>query len=256
MRPKSLEDTGPAIPRWLIPVGVLVAVGVLAGAATPAGADVVARVQFFFSFFAGVVVLVCLSLAVMVGVLASDRVFLKIKHRVLAQAVHRALSLLAVTFLVTHFLTKILTGYAQPLNAIIPFDPDLATSIGPIAGDLLIFVSVTGVLRGRFAVARKPTFWRAMHASAYLCWPLAIWHGLVAGRPARGEWVIWSYALCMLAVVLAVLARLLVRIQRPADVTPEGTQSMPQPTLQKQSEPAARASAAQQRVAERLRTTR
>src|SRR5512139_245408 len=199
MRPKSLDDTGRTLPRWLAPAGIVLAIAVLGAAATPAGAEVVAPVQFFFSFFAGVIVLVSLSLTVMVGLLATDRVFLKIKHRVLAQAVHRATSVIAVTFLVAHIVVKILTGYAQPLQAILPIDPDLATSIGPVAGDLLVFIAVTGALRGKFAISQKPAFWRAMHAIAYLCWPLAVWHGLVAGRPAK-LWVVWSYGLCMIAV--------------------------------------------------------
>lgn len=252
MKTRSLDDTGRTTPRWLMPAGVALAIAVLAAAATPAGANVVAQVQFFFSFFAGVITLVSLSLTVMVGLLATDRVFLKIKHRVLAQALHRATSVIAVTFLISHIVVKILTGYAEPLQAVLPIHPDLATSLGTVAGDLLLFVAITGALRGRFAVTRNPKFWRTMHAIAYLCWPIAIWHGLVAGRPAA-LWVIWSYGFCLIGVTLGVMVRVLVRV-RPNDVTP--TEPQPRPAPQRQAQPAARASATQARVAERLRTGR
>lgn len=254
MKPaKSIDpEYSRSMPKWVAPLGVVLAIAVLAAGATPAGQDIVGRIQFFFSFFAGVVALVGFSLVTMVGLLCTDRIFLSIKHRVMAQALHRSLTLVSVTFLFGHIAIKVLTGQANIGMVFLPWlAPDVAKAVGPVAAWMMLGIAMTGVLRGRFAAKTNPTFWRVMHAFAYMAWPLTIWHGLVAGRPARGEWVIWSYVLCMVGVLLGVLMRLLVRVQRPAetsDAAPVG-----QATLQRQSEPIARQSSMQARVADRMR---
>ena len=75
----------------------------LAGAGT-----VVYSYGFFFTeFFAGVVTLVSLSLTVMLGLLATDRLVLLIRHRVLLQSAHRATGVLGVAGLVCHVITKV-----------------------------------------------------------------------------------------------------------------------------------------------------
>ena len=65
---------------------------------------------FFTEFFAGVVALVSLSLTVMMGLLATDRLVLMIRHRVLLQSAHRATGVLGVAGLVFHVITKIAIG--------------------------------------------------------------------------------------------------------------------------------------------------
>jgi hypothetical protein len=92
---------------------------------------------------------------------------------------------------------------------VVPFlDTNFAISLGIVASDLVIVIIGTGVLRGRFAVHGRPWVWRSLHATAYLMWPLAIWHGLAAGRPTLGSWVQWSYYICMVLVAVALVARL------------------------------------------------
>jgi hypothetical protein len=67
-----------------------------------------------------------------------------------------------------------------------------------LASDLMLLILVTGVARRRFA-AHRPATWRAIHAGAYLGWPLAIVHGLPGGRPAK-PYVDSSYGACLAAV--------------------------------------------------------
>ncbi|WP_238454158.1 hypothetical protein [Micromonospora sp. ATA51] len=77
-----------------------------------AGGTVYAYGFFFTEFFAGVVALVSLSLTVMMGLLATDRLVLLIRHRVLLQSAHRATGILGVAGLVVHVITKISIGRA------------------------------------------------------------------------------------------------------------------------------------------------
>lgn len=63
---------------------------------TGAGQKAYAYGFFFTEFFAGVISLVALSLTVMLGLLATDRLVLRISHRVLMQSAHRATGVLGV----------------------------------------------------------------------------------------------------------------------------------------------------------------
>ncbi|MEW2377467.1 hypothetical protein AB0883_15390 [Micromonospora sp. NPDC047812] len=170
---------------------------------------------FFTEFFAGVVALVALSLTVMMGLLATDRLVLLIRHRVLLQSAHRATGILGVAGLVFHVLTKIATGRAASTDAVVPFvgGRGLYVGLGTVSALLMVSVLWTGVVRARFAGVGPKWLWRTLHSAAYLSWPFAIVHGLNAGRPAK-PWVMLSYLACVLLVVLALLVRLSVSLGR------------------------------------------
>lgn len=164
----------------------------------------------FLEFYAGVFSLVALSLTVMGGLAATDRILLMVHHRILLQGLHRSVATASVVFLGVHVLTKVAEGHASLLDAVVPFLAShrvLYMGLGTVAGYLMIAVTVTGILRGRFADADHPWLWRALHATAYACWPVALLHGLNAGRAAK-TWVTLSYVLCLVLVGLALMARL------------------------------------------------
>lgn len=166
-------------------------------------------VQHFLLFYAGVFALVTLTASVGAGLTAADRVFMSPGGRIAAQAAHRAVSFAAVAFLAVHITVEVLAGRSRPYDAVVPFLHPGRTfylGLGTVASDLLIVIVVTGLLRGRFARARPAWLWRALHAVAYLCWPLAIMHGLLAGRTAK-PYVDWSYGACVAAVALALVFR-------------------------------------------------
>ena len=75
-----------------------------------------------------------------------------------------------------------------------------------------MLIIVTGILRRRFATASNPWLWRALHGTAYLCWPLAVLHGLLAGRLAK-PYVDWSYGACLAAAGLALTMRFVATIR-------------------------------------------
>ncbi|MET8912315.1 hypothetical protein [Micromonospora sp. NPDC004551] len=168
---------------------------------------------FFTEFFAGVVALVSLSLTVMLGLLATDRLVLLIRHRVLLQSAHRATGILGVAGLVCHVITKVAIGRAGPTDAVVPFvaGRGLYVGLGTVAALLMVGVLWTGIVRVRFAGAGPRWMWRALHSMAYVSWPFALVHGLNAGRAAK-TWVVLSYLACVLLVVVALLVRLSVHL--------------------------------------------
>jgi hypothetical protein len=192
--------------RSVVVVSLLLA-GSLAVARTREGAVAVEWLRGFLEFYSGVFALVALSMAVVAGVVAAQRV--PVRFRILAQAAHRATAFMAVGFLAAHIVLKIMEAHAAALDAVVPFagHRGVYVGLGTIASDVLIVVLATGVLRGRFVALSHPWIWRAVHTLAYAMWPLAIYHGLTSGRrPAA--WVVWSYLVCFAFATLVAASRL------------------------------------------------
>jgi hypothetical protein len=183
---------------------VVTVVVVLIAERTGHGRSDVSGVQEFALKYAGVFALIGLTTAVGVGLVATDRILMTPGHRVVAQAVHRGVSLAALTALVAHIVLEILAHRAHVIDAVVPFlsqHRPLYIGCGTVASDLVVLIIVTGFLRGRFA-AKWPWAWRAIHAIAYLMWPLSLVHGLFGGRAAQ-PYVDWSYGACLALVALA-----------------------------------------------------
>jgi hypothetical protein len=191
---------------------VPVLVALVLAIAGPLGPPLAATGRFL-DFYAGVFALVSLSVAVMVGLLATDRWVLASRHRVRAQALHRAAAGTAVMMLAVHIVSQVLRGRVGVLDVLVPMAGlkyGLSIGLGTIACYLLILAFGTGVARGWFAASAHPWVWRVLHCAAYAAWPLAIAHGLTAGR-TPADWVISSYGLCLAAVVFAAAVRFLPR---------------------------------------------
>jgi hypothetical protein len=185
-------------------MGVLVIAGI-----TATGHTIDMALMHFLLFYAGVFALIGLTTAVGVGLLASDRIVMTPSGRIIAQAVHRAVSLGAVGFLLIHIVTEIIAGRSQAADAVLPFLDHRRTlylGLGTLASDLFLLILVTGILRARFATVRPTWAWRALHSAAYLAWVMGIIHGMLAGRAAK-PYVDWSYGACVAAVGLALIVR-------------------------------------------------
>ena len=72
------------------------------------------------------------------------------------------------------------------------------------AADLVAAIVVTSLLRHRIG-ARA---WRLVHWLAYLCWPIALLHGLQTGTDGGTWWLRTVAGLCAAAVLAAVGWRL------------------------------------------------
>ncbi len=170
------------------------------------------QLQDFLNFGAGVLSLVSLSCSVIWGLVATDRVFLNTRQRLIAQAVHRTTAVSSVAFLLLHLSVKLALDHVSVVGALIPFSLGVTGTagligMGSMAGLLMIFTAVTGALRGQFASpAPVAARWRAMHMLAYPAWCFALVHGLYAGREAKPVFVI-LYSLCLVAVIAALALR-------------------------------------------------
>ncbi|WP_318203591.1 cytochrome b/b6 domain-containing protein [Streptomyces sp. SCL15-4] len=194
---RSAYGAASAVALLLIPVSVLAGGG---------------RFREFMNFGAGVLSLVSLSCSVIWGLFAQDRIFLNTRQRIIGQAVHRTTAVASIAFLLLHITTKIALGHTEAIAAVVPFSLGVTgiaglIGLGSLAGLLMIFVGVTGALRGTFATpAPVAARWRAMHMLAYPAWCAALIHGLYAGRAAKPVFVI-LYSLSLLAVMGALALR-------------------------------------------------
>jgi DMSO/TMAO reductase YedYZ heme-binding membrane subunit len=93
------------------------------------------------------------------------------------------------------------------LSIVVPFVSayrPIWLGLGTVAFDLLLALVITSLLRTR--VGQRT--WRAIHWAAYLCWPVALWHGLGTGSDSREPLVLAVDAICVAAVLVATWWRL------------------------------------------------
>ena len=198
-------------------VGIVVIVAFLA--LTSVGHVIDAATQHFMLFYAGVFALIGLCASVVLGLVATDRMFLNPGHRVIVQSAHRAASFGAVTFLIIHILTEILAQRVHALDAVVPFLSPFRTfyiGLGTIASDLIILLVITGIMRGRFNANGKAWRWRAIHYASYASFVFGVWHGLLGGRPGK-PYVDWSYGFLVAFVLLGLAVRVLSNSLRPKE---------------------------------------
>jgi predicted ferric reductase len=167
------------------------------------------KAYWYLTRASGTVSLILLTVAVVIGVMSIGRVHSRRWPRFVIDGVHRSSSLLAVAFLAIHVLTAVLDSFApiSLLDAVVPFAGayrPLWLGLGAVALDLLIAVTVTSLLRQRLGLR----LWRATHWLAYAMWPIAVVHALGTGSDVRLAWLQLVTALCGIAVVAAVVARI------------------------------------------------
>jgi hypothetical protein len=191
-----------------------------------------ADVSRFLLYYSGVFALVALTAAVAAGLLATDRTVMSPDRRILAQAAHRTTSLIGISALANHIMLEVLANRARLIDGFVPFLAARSTfymGLGTVASDLFVVIIITGALRKRFTKGRRPWVWRALHVAAYLAWPMAVLHGLLAGRPAK-PYVDWSYGGCLAAVLLALTFRYVV-LSRGRDAAGPAPRPQPRPPL-------------------------
>ncbi len=157
---------------------------------------------------AGLVTLVLFTASLVLGILNAGRVGTSRWPRFLVQGLHRNLSLLALTFLALHIGTTVIDTYTS-IGLSAAFVPFVATykrfwlGLGALACDLLLTLIITSLLRHRIGHG----LWRAVHWAGYLCWPVAIAHGLGAGTDHGTRWVLMLTFSCIGIVLASVVYR-------------------------------------------------
>jgi len=160
---------------------------------------------WFASRGTGLVTALLLTATTALGAIHTGRVTSARWPRFTLHAVHRNLSLLTLAFLAVHVASAIIDPYAGIawLDVVVPF----WLGLGAVALDLILAVVVTSLLRLRIGLRQ----WRAVHLSAYALWPVAMLHGVgIGGADTRLGWVLALYLACAVAVLVAVVRRLLV----------------------------------------------
>jgi sulfoxide reductase heme-binding subunit YedZ len=158
----------------------------------------------------GAVALVLLTVSVLMGVLGSLRFSAGPRWpRFAIETVHRDVSLLVLLVLVVHIITSVLDSFApiSLTNAVIPFTGTyrpLWLGLGALSFDLLVALAVTSLVRRRLGYR----VWRAVHWLAYASWPVAVLHGLGTGSDTKVWWMLGLTGVCVIAVVMAVWARI------------------------------------------------
>jgi predicted ferric reductase len=167
--------------------------------------------MWYLTRASGAVSLVLLTAAVVIGVAAIARMRAPGVPRFIIDGIHRTASLLAVAFLVVHILTAVLDSFASIslLDAVIPFIGSyrpLWLGLGAVAFDLLLAVTITSLVRVRMGHSA----WRGIHWLAYAAWPVAVVHGFGTGSDVHQTWLVGITAVCVVAVLLAVVARVII----------------------------------------------
>src|SRR4051794_22448396 len=205
----------------ILAVSVLAAIWAVAMMTAPGR---IGYLYFFMysEFYMGVITLVALSITIMVGLVSTDRLVLSIRQRGLLQSTHRTTGVIAVTSLFVHVWTKVVEHHISLIDAFVPFMAQgnrLYVGYGTLSGWIMMLVMWTGMARAKFIGRGQPWMWRSIHAISYLMWPIALVHGLSAGRAAK-PWVTVSYIVCILAVLIGLAVRLSVSMTRKKDFPP------------------------------------
>lgn len=157
----------------------------------------------------GLVALVLLTVSMALGLLTSVRYEHRRWPRFVTIGLHRSMSLLACVFTTVHIVTTVLDSFV-PIGVADAFVPFISTyrpiwlGLGAIATDLLIALTVTSLLRARLPYRT----WRLVHWTAYLCWPVAVVHGLGTGTDTKTRWVLGLTLACVAGIAGLVAWRL------------------------------------------------
>jgi predicted ferric reductase len=167
------------------------------------------RLLWFVNRGTGVILLLLMTVAVALGVLATARTTSRWWPRFVTQALHRNISLLVVALLTAHISAAIIDGYVDLnwIDVVVPFVAGyqpLWTALGTLALDLILVVTITSLLRNRLGHRR----WRVIHLASYLAWGLGLAHGLGIGTDQATTWSIVITATSVGLVTVAVGLRL------------------------------------------------
>ena len=157
----------------------------------------------------GLIDLVLLTATLVMGVTQVVRYARPGLPRFVLSALHKNISLLAVVFLAIHVVTAVLDTYVSIsiADVFIPFIGSYRPfwlGLGALSLDLMLALVITSLVRERLGQRT----WKLVHWTAYLCWPVAIVHGLGTGTDAQLGWVLALNAMCVVAGLAAVWWRL------------------------------------------------
>ena len=158
---------------------------------------------WYFARGSGVISLVLLTVVVALGIGARSGQTAFGLPRFAVNLLHRNAALLSVVFVAGHVISLFFDSYAQLrlVDLVFPFVGNYRPfwqGLGTVALDLVAAIVVTSLLRQRLGAK----VWRAVHWLAYLCWPIALAHGLGNGSDTSAWWL-WAVTMTCAAIVAA-----------------------------------------------------
>ncbi len=174
-----------------------------------AAVGVNSRALWYLTRGTGLVALVLLTVTLVLGITQVVRFARPGLPRFVISALHKNASLVAVAFLAVHIITAVLDTFA-PITVVDVFLPFVGTyrplwlGLGALSFDLMIALIVSSLIRERIGLRT----WRALHWTAYACWPVALAHGLGTGTDTKVSWVLFIYVICLGAVLASLAWRL------------------------------------------------
>jgi hypothetical protein len=181
----------------------------LTAAAVTAALGTNSRALWYLTRGFGLIDLVLLTATLVMGLTQVVRYARPGLPRFVVAALHKNISILAVVFLAIHVLTALADTYASisVASVFIPFAGryrPVWLGFGALALDLMVALVVTSLVRERLGHRA----WRLIHWAAYLCWPVAILHGLGTGSDTKLGWVLVLNAACITVGIGAIWWRL------------------------------------------------
>jgi methionine sulfoxide reductase heme-binding subunit len=157
----------------------------------------------------GMVLLAMISLSVVLGILATERISSRWWPRFLTQGLHRNLSLLSLALGLVHSASAVIDEFVDIRwwHAVVPFTGTYKTfwlGLGTVAFDLVVANIVTSLLRHRLGLRT----WRGIHLTTYAVFALSVGHGLGLGTDAVEPWSLAVTLSCLVTVMLATAVRL------------------------------------------------
>ena len=157
----------------------------------------------------GLTAFVLLTASVALGVLTTQRIATPRWPRFASQSLHHNVALLALLFLGAHIATTVMDSFVSIRwwSSLVPFSSEYRrfdVALGTVGFDLLLLV--TGSSLVRTVVGHR--WWRLVHWSSHLAWPVALAHYLSTGTDAPEP---WSLALA-LGTLVVVFAAVLIRL--------------------------------------------
>jgi methionine sulfoxide reductase heme-binding subunit len=171
---------------------------------------------WYLSRGTGAVALLLLTVSVVLGILDQRHWRPAGWPRFVLDALHRNVSLLVLALLAVHIASSVIDSFT-PIRLVDAFVPFVSAyrpvwlGLGALAFDMLLAVLITSALR-RYLGHRA---WRIVHWLAYVCWPVAVVHGLTTGTDVNAAWLLALTATCAVAVLIATAARVIAANPRP-----------------------------------------
>ena len=150
--------------------------------------------EWYLARASGIVALVLLTIAVVLGLTLSGRAKLRYWPRFAIEDVHRFAGLLTGTFISLHVLTLFVDSYLpfSLMQLVVPgastYRP-LSTALGVVGTELLLALAITNRYRKRMSYR----FWRRAHYLNFAVWGLALSHGIAAGTDRAAPWALALY---------------------------------------------------------------